>query len=251
MFYPYQSTNKTGLNKEGMSKDSEKVIGYGSLILPTQVMRFDERVGSLRPLHRKSKRYGEKGLLREEAIEAWDEKKDRIDLIPVKINGIRRDYNMESIDGGTKLDARESENCWMNAVLITGLEEEEKKELDTSEVNYETKELTSDEIIPYLEKDNSSIPEEPLTIYMGQHGPTSRFRNQTYHDRIRTGAEMLADNYPEEVAEEFWQDFQETTYENTIPGINAGSYSEWAIWTNTVKENDRAREGFNYLMENY
>ncbi len=261
-----------------MSSENYATAGFGSLILPTSLMRVDESVGKAKPIYDDNRENGDEGLLRPNAVESWahEEKKiredeeDAKDIIPVKIDGLQRRYSLDVEYGGTMLDVERDEDSWMNAVIVTGLSEEEKEKLDSSEENYETEALDMDNVEPYLEEHNEELEkafeEGEVQIYIGDHKVSNRPRNQTYHDRIHRGMEFIGEIYSEELAEEMWQDFKQTTYETPIAGVqreepeNSGRIEvpkmvqeAWKNqsdrWHNTVEQNDRAKEAFGKLME--
>lgn len=246
------------------SENPPTPIMYGSGLLPTSIMRVDDSVGKAKPKYDQEKRYGDRDILRDSAVESWawrekaarEGEENRIEIIPVEVDGFKRKYNLESSYGGTMLDIERNENEEMNAVVISGLTEEEKDKLDSSESSYETATLDLKEVEPYLEEHIESLRDEfennEVEIYIGEPKTTNRCRNQTYHDRIRTGIDMIGEIYGERLAEEMWKDFKETTYETTIPGINStmktDQVTEWNEWSNTLEENDRAEEAFSKLM---
>jgi|GEM_PF-6866517 hypothetical protein len=110
------------------------------------------------------------------------------------------------------LDVERDEDSWMNAVIVTGLSEEEKEELDSSEENYSTEELDMENVTPYLDEQSEELydafEEGEVQIYIGDRKVSNRSRNQTYHDRIHTGMDLIGEMYGEELAEEMWHDLE-------------------------------------------
>lgn len=242
---------------------SNSTFGYGSLILPTSVMaRFNEDVGPAKPLYDERKMLGDEGLLREKAVEAWEEEQERdngLEFVPVKIPGFRRNYTWEKY-GGTMLEAEQTENeeDFINGVVIRGLSEEQYDAIASSEEGYGVQTVSSEEIEPYL--DDVEI-EEDVTIYTESEDErsnyfTSRTRHPTYHSRILKGIQMMEEMHGEEVAQKFSEDFVNNTYENSIPG---NSFSEDTPredkkelrrgFMNTVKNQDRSEAGLANLIE--
>jgi len=240
-----------------MTSENYSTAGFGSLFLPPSIKRVEPSVGKAKPIYEEDRQYGDDGLLRREAVEtwAWEEKamregdKDAWNVIPVKIDGLERRYSLDVDYGGAMLDVERDEDSWMNAVVITGLSADEKEALDSSEENYETEELDMENVEPYLEEHSENLEEAfengEVQIYIGDHKETDRFRNRTYHGRIRTGMDFIGEIYGEELGEQMWQDFKETTVENSIPGAHR---EESTKWENTVAENDNARRNLDRLM---
>lgn len=254
-----------------MTDENYSTIGYGSIFLPPSLMRIDDSVGPADPIYQGDQSYGDRDIMRRNAVEswAWEEKEGSKDIVPVKVEGLRRNYNFESEKGGTMLDVEKDEGSCMNAVIITGLDAGEKKALDSSEGGYNVKDIDRDAITPYLEEHEELVDEaaeEGVRIYVGASPPTNRFKNQTYHDRVRTGIDMIGEMYGEQLGEQIWEDFKKTTYENPVPGLPnekpdsvkwlevprmvEDAWSEEAgKWQNTIEQNERAQEAFNSLME--
>jgi len=226
---------------------------YGSGLLGPSVMRVEDSVGKAKPKYDQEKRYGDRDILRRSAVESWawrekaarEGKENGIEMIPVKVDGFQRKYNLESTYGGTMLDIEEDKDHWMNATLILGLSEEEKEKLDSSEENYRTRELKIEDVEPYLDEHEAQLEDEfknnKVELYIGEPKTTDRTRNQTYHDRIRTGIDILGEIHRENIAKQFWKDFQETTYEKwnleseTSPDTRQKLEND--IWTR-VRRND-------------
>ncbi|QKQ98047.1 hypothetical protein GKQ38_00715 [Candidatus Nanohaloarchaea archaeon] len=240
---------------------SKSTFGYGSLILPTSVIaRFDDDIGPAKPIYDEGKTLGDEGLLRDEAVEAWKnekEKDDGIEMVPVKIPGFRRNYTLEKY-GGTMLEGESGDrDDFINGVVIRGLTDEQYEGIASTE-NYGSEEVPPEEIESYV--DGLEI-DEPVTLYTESVDDrsdyfTSRTRQPTYHARILKGIEMLGEMYGEEVAQEFLDDFEENTYENPVPG---NSFSEEtpeddrrelrSELMNTVRAQDRSIQGFKNLIE--
>ncbi|MFB6100036.1 MAG: hypothetical protein ABEK16_02070 [Candidatus Nanohalobium sp.] len=261
-------------------------IGYGSLFLPPSVMRIDDSVGKAKPKYEEDRRYGDRNILRSSAVESWArrEKEAReggengIEMMPVKVDGFRRKYDLKTSYGGTMLDIEKDEKEWMNAVVISGLSEEEKEELDSSESSYETVKVDLEDVESYVEEQRETLEQEfengEVELYIGEPRTTNRTRKQTYHDRIRTGIDMIGESLEamygetdgEKLAEEMWRDFKQTTYESPIAGfpsqepeaedyihvpnmVEESRRDNREEWFNTVEQNDRAEEAFGKLME--
>ena len=234
---------------------------YGSGLLPTRIMATKPSVDKAKPKYEEERRYGDREILRRSAIELWAhrEKEAReggengIEMMPVKVDGFKRKYDLETSYGGTMLDIEKDEDEWMSAVVISGLSEEEKKELDSSESSYETATVDLESVEPYVEGQREVLEEEfengEVELYIGEPRATNRTRNQTYHDRIRTGIDMIGESLEamyeevdgEELAKEMWQDFEETTYEKWHLETETSSRTEREveddIWT-TAGRND-------------
>jgi vacuolar-type H+-ATPase subunit I/STV1 len=259
---------------------------YGSGLLPTRTMAIKSTVDKAKPKYEEERRYGDREILRRSAVDLWAyrEKEAReggengIEMMPVKVDGFKRKYDLETSYGGTMLDIEKDEKEWMNAVVISGLSEEEKEELDSSESSYETVTVDLEDVEPYLEEQREVLEEEfdngDVELYIGEPRATNRTRNQTYHDRIRTGIDMIGESLEamyeevdgEELAEEMWREFKQTTYEAPIAGFQREEpeprghmdvpemvQNAWRDnreeWLNTVEQNDRAEEAFGKLME--
>ena len=241
---------------------SNEVFGYGSLILPTSVMaRFEDEVGPAKPLYKEGLEYGEKGILREKAVEAWEEEKqkeNRIEMIPVKIEGFRRNYTWEKY-GGTMLEAEHTGNPEdiINGVVIQNLNDEQYNSIASSEEGYGVQEIQPEDIETYI---NNTEIEKPVTIYTESDDErsnfmTSRTRSSTYHGRILEGIDMIKDQHGKEIADEFRKDFVKNTYENPIPG---NSFDEKTPkkdkkqlrrnFMNSVEQQNNALKAFNQLF---
>ena len=213
-----------------MESENHATAGFGSLLLPTSAKRTDPAVGKAKPIYEDEKGYGDKGLLRYNAVEAWarEEKslregdEDAWNIIPVKIDGFERRYSLNVDYSGAMLDVERDEESWMNAVIVAGLSDDEKDALDSSEENYDTKELDLESVEPYLQEHSEELEEAfeegEVQIYIGDAKTTDRFRNQTYHDRIHTGIDLIGElhgeKYEGDLSEEMWKEFRHTTLEN-------------------------------------
>lgn len=255
-----------------MTNENHSTIGYGSIFLPPSLMRVDDSVGSVDHIYEENKSYGDRDIMRKEAVEAWahEEREGSKEIVPVKVEGLRRNYNYETARGGTMLDVERDEDSWMNPVIVTGLDDEEKNVLDSSEEGYDVEEIRREDLTPYLEEHEELVDqaaEDGVRIYIGDSPPRNRVKNQIYHDRVRTGIDMIGEMYGEELGEQIWEDFKSTTYENPVPGLpreKPESSRKWlevpemveeawseeaGRWQNTIKQNERAQEAFNSLVE--
>ncbi|WEL23678.1 hypothetical protein [Candidatus Nanohalovita haloferacivicina] len=237
-------------------------FGYGSLILPTSVLaRFDDDIGPAKPIYDEGKELGDEGLLREEAVEAWEEEKDReegLEFVPVKIPGFRRNYTLEKY-GGTMLEAEHTgdDEDVINGVVIRGLDDEQYDAIASSE-GYGVEEVDPDVIQPYVDGVDLDTSVTIFTESVDDRSDyfTSRGRQETYHSRILKGIEMMADMHGEDVAEEFRDDFLDNTYENAVPGNSFPKDTPEEDrrdlrreLMNTVRQKDRSIQGFNNLMD--
>jgi len=229
---------------------NESIFGYGSLILPTSlVSRFVDleqtvdkiyeadlgRTGQegeesqiVDDIYKNERGLEDENLIREEAEEAWENLKEDIDLIPVRVPEFRRTYSFESSRGGTMLEAEytDDKSDYINGIVVTGLSEEQRKEIDSSEEEYQRIDVPSENIEHYfndeaLKEMELEIPEH-IEIYVAKDEhevfdkKTSRTRNETYHARIMKGIKMLGELFGEAVAQEFYEDFLESTYERNF-----------------------------------
>jgi hypothetical protein len=191
------------------------VFGYGSLILPTAA------VGNLPEIQDVDRIYQrDEELLRDDALEKWNEIREQVTVLPVKVEGYARYYSNESPRGGCMLEVFESEDEWINGVILFDLPDplyeavtEKEKEMG----DYEVSTVPREKITPYVETDRE-LPEQ-VKLYVPREDSekssleTSRGKNPVYHARIMKGIEMLGDSYGREVAKEFRLDFLDTTYE--------------------------------------
>lgn len=229
-------------------------IGYGSLFLPTSVMRVDDTVGKAKPKYQNEMRYGDRNILRDKAVESWawrekefrEQKQESMQIVPVKIDGFKRKYSLETDYGGAMLDIEEDQDSWMNAVVISGLSEDEKEILDSSESSYETQSISLEDVEPYLEEHREvlqeSFEDNCVEVYIGEPKTTDRTRNQTYHDRIRTGMDFIEELYGQGLGKQMWQDFKDTTHEKWVLESSTNKKTEDdrldSNWS-TVRRNDQ------------
>lgn len=233
----------------GMSEYA--VFGYGSLILPPSAIARFADLPPIDPVYESGLTLGDAGLVRQEALDAWETRRDDFTLIPAKVHGFRREYTYESWRGGAMLEARYTgrDEDMMNGVLISGYSEDEYTDITGSEEGYEEVTLDAEDFETYTDTDVRL--NHPVTVYGA--GETSsgswptRARNRTYHSRILAGIEMLGDEFGEALADRFREDFIQTTYEVPISGgtpvplthsIEAPVYR---AWLNTVEQNNHAR----------
>lgn len=211
------------------TESDNAVFGYGSLILPTSlVSRFVDLEEEVDPIYEEELGLEDEGLVREEAEEAWQELQEEINVLPVKVPGFQRKYSYESPRGGAMLEAdyTGSDEDYINGVLVTGISEEKKQEMDSTEDGYQRIEVPLEDVEHYLSDDqldemDVDLPEN-IEIYVAEEdsemfdGETDRSKNETYHARIMKGIEMLGDMYGEEVAQNFYEDFLDSTQERNF-----------------------------------
>lgn len=215
-----------------MSEDENSenaVFGYGALILPTSlVSRFVDLEEDVDPIYEEELGLDDEDLTRDEAEQAWHDLQQDLKVLPIKVPGFQRKYSYESPRGGAMLEAEHTGNDedYINGVLVTGLSEEKKKEIDDSEEGYQRIEVPLDDVEHYLSDEQLNdldleLPEN-IEIYVAEEDSehfddeTDRTRNKTYHARILKGIEMLGEMYGEEVAQSFYEDFQDSTYERNF-----------------------------------
>lgn len=199
-----------------MSK--EGFLGYGSLISPSVVGGyFAENAGEKidRKFEELDGSEDEEEVLQQEFIDEWRE--SDVEMIPVKAHGFQRRYNLKSDRGGLMLSTREKENEWMNGVVITNLPEEQKEIIRQVEQDYREVEISHDDLEVYDACDKD-LPEE-VTVFVEEPG-VEKFDedvsdysiNQIYQKTILGGIDLLGEVYGEDFAEEFRQDYMETTF---------------------------------------
>jgi len=238
-------------NIKSDSDSNNALFGYGSLILPTSlVSRFVDIESSVDEIYENGLQYGDEDIVREEAQDAWEELKNELEILPVKVPGFKRTYTYESERGGTMLEATYTgeDSDYINGVLVIGLDDEYVDDIDSSEEAYDKIEVDSEDIEHYL--DDKTIQNldydlpETVEIYVGSdddrfNEETSSRKNKTYHGRILSGIDMLGDLYGEDVAEEFLKDFIDSTLEESLPGGQKV----------TVEEYERSLENYEELVE--
>lgn len=195
----------------------EGFFGYGSLISPSVVggyftdnaadkinQKFESLNGSENPQE----------MLREEFVENWRE--SEVEIIPVKAYGFERRYNMKSDRGGLMLSARENPDKWINGVVITNLPEEQKKKIRQVENDYREVRIDHDDLEVY-ESCDIELPDQ-ITVFVEQpdldkfeSDVSDQEINQVYNKTILGGIDLLGEIYGEELAENFRQDYLETT----------------------------------------
>lgn len=209
--------------------EQESIFGYGSLILPTSlVSRFVDLEQAVDEIYENELGLEDENLTREEAEEAWEDLKDDIDFLPVKIPGFKRTYSFESPRGGAMLEAEYTgdESDYINGVIVTGLSEEQREKVDSSEEGYQRIDVPSDDIEHYLDDETLEEMElelpEHIEVYVAEEETdmfdkeTSRTRNETYHARVMKGIGMLGELFGEDVAQDFYEDFLDSTYERNF-----------------------------------
>lgn len=195
----------------------EGIFGYGSLISPSVIggyftdnsaekinQKFESLDGSETP----------KETLREEFVEKWRE--SEVEIIPVKLYGFERRYNLKSDRGGLMLSARENPDKWINGVVITNLPEEQKEMIGQDEDDYREVKVDHDDLEIY-ESCDRELPSQ-ITIFVEQPGlekfesdVSNREINQVYNKTILGGIDLLGEIYGYELTEKFSADYLETT----------------------------------------
>lgn len=202
--------------------DQRPLFSYGSKILPTAA------TGDLPEIQDVSVVYQGKqeNILREDALEKWREIKDDVVIVPVKIHGFKRYYSNESPRGGAMLEVFEDEDGFVNGVLYYNLPREIRDAVDVKEEDmggYKRVAVKADKIETYLDENRMEdlgveLPEK-IDLYVPREDSdksnldTERTKNEVYHARIMKGIDLLGRLYGGELAEQFREDFLETTYE--------------------------------------
>lgn len=190
--------------------------------------------------------------------------------VAVKFPNLRREYTLKG-DGPynhTMLNSRPDEDEWMNGVVLVGLSEEQQDAIDSTEDVYDKIEIDVDELGFYGDDRSGELPDKVPVYTLTEHSVlnagTSRTRNSLYHERILRGIDNLPEHsdIDEETAARIKEDFRETTYECSIVGggaerpkaaDNETVPNDWRDekmrWQNTVKQNDRAEEAYQNLIE--
>lgn len=211
----------------------EAIFGYGILILPPSVIcRFDKQLWQkLQKLIQRGG-YSEKFLdlyTGDEAVRKW--RSSDLYFVPVKVYGLKRFYSLESAGKRNKLPAeKSSKDNFINGVIIFPLEQKQAEMIsETEEEAYDTLKKSKNEIESY-------IPEEKLRekgielpgkveIYVATEDveevnkETDKKRNEIYHQYIRKGTKLIAEEWFESEKEQnkfqkqFLEDFNKTTFE--------------------------------------
>lgn len=201
---------KKTMNKQGF-------FGYGSLISPSVVgSYFADNVAE--KVDRKFKELdgteSEEEMLQEEFVQEWRD--SDVKMIPVKVYGFERRYNLKSDRGGLMLSARQKQDSWINGVVITDLPEEQKEIIRQVEQDYREVEISHDDLEVYEECD-LELP-DTVTIFVEQPDvekfdeDVSDYEiNQVYQKTILAGIDLLGELYGDEFAERFRNDYLETT----------------------------------------
>lgn len=195
-------------------------LGYGSLISPSVVAAYflDNRAEKVEEKYSQEFQ-DEESVLIQEFVEKWHEIKDEVEMIPVKVRGLRRSYSLKSSRGGLMLSASEDEDEWVNGVVIRGLPEVQQEILDDVESDYVKHEIPLKDIETYPHVE-AEIKEEPI-LYLSDRSekfdPGEREINSIYHRTILEGIDLLARDYGKDFAEKFRKDFLERTYLRGIP----------------------------------
>ena len=117
------------------------------------------------------------------------------------------------------LSVREKSGSWINAVVIKNLPEKQREILEDVESSYLRKEIRLEDIEVYDSCD-AKIDDEPVLFLADPEGEKFDVEgeiNMVYHKTILAGIEILGGIYGEEFAEEFKQDFLETTFHGGEP----------------------------------
>lgn len=209
------------------------VFGYGSLISPINL------ISKIRDPDTLSEAYtaaSEQYVLPEER-EAWTEADLNIEYTPALIRGFKRYYSKESVRGGAVLEAVQTGNPddMMNGVVISNLGQEQYDNITATEPGYRQVTLETPSIEFYAAEDRTTHGNEPLRLFVRDIDPddltTTVRRNETYHERILDGIDLLEREYDRTVAEEFLEDFLHTTYEVDEDAVASSEFV-------TVAEND-------------
>ncbi|MFD1598250.1 hypothetical protein [Halobellus rarus] len=214
------------------------IFGYGSLILPTSLIsRFENVDPTLDDVYEGNTERN----VRANALEKWEERRERIVYVPAKIRGFRRYYSLESDRGGTMLEAVRTDDPddWINGVLVFGLTAEEKNQIRETETPYDYTGVRDPELEYYVDPDRfdeydvTDISEVRLFANSAESADITaeKPRNGTYHSRIVNGIMMIGETYGSAVATEFYRDFCASTYETAYDSTDATDF-------NTVAEND-------------
>lgn len=216
-----------------LDDDIIPIFGYGTLILPTSLIsRFEDiQNKSIFEIYNQNRRYKDDQLIRDEAISIWLKYKDKIKLIPAKLYGFKRFYSkqLEHIEGSV-LEAIHTKNKedWINGVIIYGLNKNQKNSITKTEKGYKNKVINQPSIEFYV--DNNKIndfdikPPDKIEIYLKESDEKEikpiRPRNQTCHDRIMYGIDMLGEIYSYKLVKNFKEDFEKTTFEVSYKDLN-------------------------------
>lgn len=211
------------------------LFGYGSLILPTSlVSRFEDLPTDIGAVYDGTTT----DRIRPSAMDAWRRLEDRITYLPAKLYGFRRYYSLESPRGGTMLEIVPADDDeWINGVAICGLSDPERDAVADTEDGYERRVFESLPLEWYVDPETAGVDApSTLEVFVSHRRPddieTARRRNETYHERILLGIELLGETYGADVAEAFYRDFCATTYETAVDADDPTVF-------NTVAENDR------------
>ena len=197
-------------------------VGYGSLISPTVIASYFTENTEEKVQEKFSEKTGyepPEEVLSQDFLEKWRELEDELDLIPVKIQGVRRSYSYRSKRGGLMLSTRKKPGSWINAVVIQGLPEKQREILEDVESSYIREEIDIGRIETY-EACDLEVEDEPVMFLADPEGEDFDVEgeiNFVYHKTILAGIDLLGEIYGEEFAEEFKQDFLETTFHGGEP----------------------------------
>lgn len=207
-----------------MDSNNTPILAYGSLMNPVSlVSRFNEFDVTADDV------YSGKtdNILREEGIDKWNKEKSRINTIPIKVQGFRRYYSVNSDRGNTMLEIIQTENNddWINGILITGLRDSEYAQISNTESPYGYKEITNPGLDFYnlaslsINKHNINSFKSFIRHNSIENIHATNPRNEIYDTRIRKGIQLLGNEFENKFTEKFLKDFDRTTYE-----INNGEF---------------------------
>lgn len=209
------------------------VFGYGSLILPQSLIaRYKKNI------REEAKNYVEKtDKERSQAfLHFYTEKLERnrwenhsLKIIPVKVKGYKRYYELE-IGNSNMLTIRKDKENYVNGVIASNLTKDQLEKISETEKAYKEITVPREKIESYLSEEemkqrNLEIPEK-VTTYIADpshekiNHNTQQKRNQNYHRYMEKGIkEVLNPLFPEnnkrknEIREKFLTDLEKTTYE--------------------------------------
>lgn len=190
------------------------VLGYGSLIRPSSIAERKEPSWTQAAYSSKTD-----FLIHPDVSERWDEIRDRITAIPVRLSGFERFYSYETRRGGTMLELHPGTDT-VNGIIYTGLTDDEHDAIASYEDGYQQVTLSRSSFEPYpvhgLEP--HQIPHK-VTVYMPDTSQppepdTVPRKNAIYHRRILQGIQdELSDLFTPTLASRFRSDFLKSTQE--------------------------------------
>lgn len=209
---------------------SSTIFGYGCLILPHSLVRRLTEIVTREEIYGKERTKDRENVILDKEQQVWKSRyKNRITFTPVYITGFIRAYTLESIDGGTKIQAYQTgrNEDILNGVIITGLTQDEQNKISTTEKDY-TEYTVKEEQVRYYDKPTENTNISSITIYLPDSQKsnlnTDKLRNKTYHSRVLRGIENLKEQYGDNVYRRFMIDFANNTYER--PSDTFDAYSQ-------------------------